>query len=154
MSNNLAIQFLQKIIYLKWKYFHKFEWNGHRHWLCWCYISKWRSNTIPGSQMRPKCFQSSLERSSSGKLHKCGDCDAGCRVKDKRNHKGLNYLCDLCEYKTRDKSNLKKHRDSKHEGFKYSCNQCKYHAKQWISIKKHKESKHGGVIHSCNQCEY
>ena len=147
MSNNLAIQFLQKIIYLKWKYFHKFEWNGHRHWLCWCYISKWRSNTIPGSQMRPKCFQSNLE--SVGIVMKGVELEW--RIKW---IKGLNYLCDLCEYKTRDKSNLKKQRDSKHEGFKCCSNHCKYHAKQWISIKKHKESKHGGVIHSCNQCEY
>ena len=72
--------------------------------------------------MRPKRFQSNLERSSSGKLPKCGDYDAGCRVKDKRNHKGLNCLCDLRVYKTRDKSNLKKHKDSRHEGFKYFCN--------------------------------
>ena len=38
------------------------------HRLCWCYISKWWSNTIPGSQICPLCFQSSLEISSSGQL--------------------------------------------------------------------------------------
>ena len=52
-------------------------------------------------------------------LNKCGDCHAGYRGKDgllshiKSNHEGGKNSCEHYEYKTRDKSNLKKHRDSK-----------------------------------------
>ena len=52
-------------------------------------------------------------------LNKCGDCHPVYRGKDgllshiKSNHEGGKNSCEPIEYKARDKSNLKKHRDSK-----------------------------------------
>ena len=87
-------------------------------------------------------------------LYKCGDCDAGYIGKygllsHMKNHDGLKYFCNGCEYKKRDKSNLKKQRY-----YKYVTNVTKYHTKQQIGLKKYREPKHGGVIYLCYKCEY
>ena len=67
---------------------------------------------------------------------------------------GYKYLCDLCDYKARHRSNLLTHMKSKHEGVKYPCNYCDYRATQKGSLSSHVNSKHEGVEYPCNQCEY
>ena len=36
------------------------------------------------------------------------------------------FFCNLCDYKTRTKMNLKYHTESKHDGVEYACDKCTY----------------------------
>ena len=52
-------------------------------------------------------------------------------------------ICDKCDYKVTQQSNLLRHKQSKHEDVHYGCDQCN----------QHKQSKPEGVIYDCDQCD-
>ena len=54
--------------------------------------------------------------------------------------------CESCNYKTTDRSNLKKHVQSIHEGKKEHCNECLYAASSKGNLKKHITNKHAKMI--------
>ena len=57
-------------------------------------------------------------------------------------HEGVIYKCDQCDYRVRDRENLKNHKQSKHEGFVFWCGQCDYKASHKGNLKKHYQTKH------------
>ena len=71
-------------------------------------------------------------------------------IKMKRDH----FLCDQCEFKSRQKSHLIRHKESKHEGIKYHCNQCDLKFTQKDGLNRHVKTIHEGVRYQCNRCEY
>jgi len=90
----------------------------------------------------------------------CQTCDF--RTKDIRSlwrhkqivHDGIRFQCNICEYKATRKTHLSLHLKSVHVGFKFVCDQCDYKASQEGHLKRHKDSKHGLASHFCSQCEY
>ena len=62
-------------------------------------------------------------------------------------HKGVEYSRNVCEYKTGDKSTLRRHEQSKHEGVKYSCDECDHQASTQRNLEQHQETKHEGVFY-------
>jgi len=53
---------------------------------------------------------------------------------------------------TKNKSNLKAHRNAKHLGVKYPCDQCNYKASYSNHLRQHKRVKHEGVNFPCELC--
>ena len=65
-----------------------------------------------------------------------------------------NFQCDLCNYVSARKDNLKKHVQSVHEKLKpYNCRQCGKAFSMKQHCKEHEESIHDGITHSCDFCE-
>ena len=64
------------------------------------------------------------------------------------------YACDHCHFSTKNKSNLKAHRNAKHLGVKYPCDQCNYKASYSNHLRQHKRVKHEGVNFPCELCLY
>ena len=62
------------------------------------------------------------------------------------------YACDHCHFSTKNKSNLKAHRNAKHLGVKYPCDQCNYKASYSNHLRQHKRVKHEGVNFPCELC--
>ena len=62
------------------------------------------------------------------------------------------YACDNCQFSTKNKSNLKAHRNAKHLGVKYPCDQCDYKASYSNHLRQHKRVKHEGVHFPCSLC--
>ena len=62
------------------------------------------------------------------------------------------YACDHCQFSTKNKSNLKAHRNAKHLGVKYPCDQCDYKASYSNHLRQHKRVKHEGVHFPCDLC--
>ena len=62
------------------------------------------------------------------------------------------YACDHCHFSTKNKSNLKAHRNAKHLGVKYPCDQCDYKASYSNHLRQHKRVKHEGVNFPCELC--
>ena len=62
------------------------------------------------------------------------------------------YACDHCHFSTKNKSNLKAHRNAKHLGVKYPCDQCDYKASYSNHLRQHKRVKHEGVNFPCEFC--
>ena len=63
------------------------------------------------------------------------------------------YSCDLCEYKTKQKGDLKKRIEFLHGNAPHSCDQCDYKAKLKWGLKRHIRSAHKNLIFSCDQCK-
>ena len=64
------------------------------------------------------------------------------------------FQCDLCNYVSARKDNLKKHVQSVHEKLKpYNCRQCGKAFSMKQHCKEHEESIHDGITHSCDFCE-
>ena len=61
--------------------------------------------------------------------------------------------CDLCDYQTKDKVLLKKHKERVHEGKKYKCESCEYTSSNSHVIKIHFRSKHLGQYFKCEKCD-
>jgi len=49
----------------------------------------------------------------------------------------MKYTCDICEYETLKKFNLKEHNESVHEGLKYPCTSCEHLSSSRSNLKKH-----------------
>ncbi len=81
------------------------------------------------------------------------------------------FQCELCEYKTSKKSNLKRHKEQLHEVGDKMCEFCQFVTKRTDNLKRHIESKHkvdrrkptvkesktvtkGSTILCCDQCDY
>jgi len=64
------------------------------------------------------------------------------------------YVCQHCEYKTKDAGNFWTHVDSIHEGVRYPCSECDFVAKRKGHLKIHVNTVHLGVRYPCNKCEY
>ena len=60
--------------------------------------------------------------------------------------------CNLCKFRTKKKSDLRKHIESIHEGITYGCDQCDYLATQQGHLKEHIQAKHQGVLYGCSKC--
>ena len=60
--------------------------------------------------------------------------------------------CNLCKFRTKKKSDLRKHIESIHEGITYACDQCDYLATQQGHLKEHIQAKHEGVMFGCSKC--
>ena len=66
----------------------------------------------------------------------------------------IKYPCDQCEYKAKNKHNLRHHIDYKHEGVKFPCNECDHQSTTKSSLKVHMKAMHEGVKYPCNKCEF
>ena len=64
------------------------------------------------------------------------------------------FACDHCQFSTKNKSNLKAHRNAKHLGVKYPCDKCDYKASYSNHLRQHKRVKHEGVNFPCDQCTF
>ena len=62
------------------------------------------------------------------------------------------YACDHCHFSTKNKSNLKAHRNAKHLGVKHPCKQCGYKVSYSNHLRQHKRVKHEGVHFPCELC--
>ena len=69
-------------------------------------------------------------------------------------HDKRKYACNECKKEYTDQSSLKKHTDSIHKGVRYACSQCNHEAYSPNALDKHIESKHMGVTYSCDFCEF
>ena len=58
------------------------------------------------------------------------------------------YSCDICEYKTKRKGDLKNRIESVHGNTPHSCDQCDYKAKFKWGLKRHIRSAHKNVSFS------
>ena len=63
------------------------------------------------------------------------------------------YSCTECEYETKLKQDLLKHKDDAHERF-YTCNKCEFRSTRSEEIKEHKSKNHPLVKHKCKFCEF
>merc|ERR1719318_602244 len=52
------------------------------------------------------------------------------------------YICNICEYETKKKFNLKEHKESVHDGLKYQCEICEHMASTRNDLKKHSARVH------------
>ena len=77
---------------------------------------------------------------------------------EKRKREVTWHHCDLCDYKTKIKSSLKKHKVSIHDiGVTwYHCDQCDHKCKHKPHLKNHKANKHniGVTWHHCDLCDF
>ena len=51
---------------------------------------------------------------------------------------GVKITCEFCDYKTRNKSDLNRHKRSKHSDIELPCDQCDYTATQQTQLTLHK----------------
>ena len=95
-------------------------------------------------------------------VFKCPSCEY--KTKNKNNLKkhdlnkhNINYkFCDQCEYKTKLKSHLQQHQKLKHDcNFeKFNCKYCDYQADRKVNVEQHQRSQHENVRYPCDQCDY
>ena len=73
----------------------------------------------------------------------------------KKEHKGRNYKCELCDYSTaKDRWSLENHIQTKHRDERpFKCDQCNYKAKAPAALRNHKAI-HEGIIFRCEQCDF
>ena len=62
--------------------------------------------------------------------------------------------CKLCDYKTKGRADLKKHKLSSHESLRYSCDQCEHQTTSQTNLRTHKKTNHMGIIYCCKHCDY
>jgi len=62
------------------------------------------------------------------------------------------YICNLCEYRSRDKYHIREHKESKHENVRYYCDQCEYITKRKRVLEDHVLHIHEGNDFPCDQC--
>ena len=55
---------------------------------------------------------------------------------------GTKYICNICDYETKKKFNLKEHKESVHDGLKYPCEICEHMASTRNNLKKHSARVH------------
>ena len=64
-------------------------------------------------------------------------------------------MCDQCEYSTKDRSNLKKHKRVRHEKRVYKCLHCDVTTSFKQYLQKHMKEKHNShTIYFCSHCDY
>jgi len=99
-------------------------------------------------------------QSSEKRKFKCNLCDYTSRQKwnlkahKESQHDGVRYYCNLCDHSASTLRYLQTHKESRHEGKKYPCDECDYAATQPGNLKLHKRSKHDGITYPCDQCDY
>ena len=106
-----------------------------------------------------KELNESIEHNLDGNMC-CNLCSY--KTKDKSNikkhvlaiHFGKTYSCKFCNIKSKDQSGLKKHVEAKHEGVKYACDKCAYETSHNQQLKFHIASKHNGFTIACGQCSF
>jgi len=76
------------------------------------------------------------------------------------------YKCNECDYSSKRKQDLKRHREGKHEGIgwvsrkkseiipMFKCNECDYATKRSSDLKRHRQGKHEGIRYSCDECRH
>ena len=68
------------------------------------------------------------------------------------------HSCDLCDYKSKRKGHLKRHKQNKHNigVVWHRCDLCSFKCNQKCNLKRHKQNKHniGVVWHRCDLCSY
>lgn len=91
-----------------------------------------------------------IEARHEGKSFYCDQCDHVFMSRFSlathlRNMHGpdTEYKCDDCDYKTKQRSNLKKHRDAKHDNIRYTCEICHKSLSQKGQLKVHMIKIHG-----------
>ena len=72
----------------------------------------------------------------------------------KREHGGVKYFCDKCDFTTTILSSLNRHKKTENGGNKYPCDQCDFSATSLLRLVSHKVSNHEGVKYQCDKCEY
>jgi len=93
------------------------------------------------------------------RTYMCEECDYFTKERrslwrhKKVNHEGVKYLCSSCNYKATRKSHLNLHITSVHLGMKLLCSQCDYQATQSSHLKRHEVSRHSESL-DCNLCDY
>ena len=71
-------------------------------------------------------------------------------------HAQIDYKCEQCDYISKSRDTLKKHKSSKHtrEKTTFVCDQCSYTSKQSVHLDIHVRSKHRGELFRCDMCDY
>ena len=74
----------------------------------------------------------------------------------KQKHHSLNFKCDQCDFKTKDKSHMKRHFAFKHAGLRYNCDVCDYQSAYSKDVRRHGNIKHSDrtKTHNCTICKY
>ena len=67
---------------------------------------------------------------------------------------GMMYCCDQCDYRNKNKSKIREHRESEHEGIRYNCPSCDYKAKRPSHLRFHVEAIHEKIRYMCKQCDH
>jgi len=62
--------------------------------------------------------------------------------------------CDLCNYETSKRENLKFHIRSVHEGVRYTCEHCGYQAMRQENLRAHIRDLHENLTFFCNKCQF
>ena len=65
---------------------------------------------------------------------------------------GKTHKCELCDFYSTSKSNLKKHVQSQHDGIRYFCDKCDHITTQKGHLKAHKKSQH--VNHNSDELDF
>lgn len=64
------------------------------------------------------------------------------------------HVCDMCDYKTTRKSTLNTHKKTAHEGRFYQCDICLFTTGWKQTLKRHKASKHEMKRYKCDFCDF
>ena len=68
-------------------------------------------------------------------------------------HEGVNYPCELCEHKAKQRPGLKRHMALVHNiGKELLCEQCDFQTRHNEKLKKHVKIKHEGIKKVCDKC--
>ena len=99
------------------------------------------------SSARADDVKKHFENKHIGKEYVCDTCFKIFKWKTDLNqhlrmHKGLEFLCDICDFRTVYRGGLRRHKKSVHDGIKHQCDQCNQCYTQNSSLKAHKKIKH------------
>ena len=63
------------------------------------------------------------------------------------------YLCDRCDYESKERNEMKVHKEQSHEKH-FDCKKCDFTAKELNELKTHKSEQHPPIIHTCEFCDF
>ena len=111
------------------------------------------------SSIRPDDVKRHFEHKHIGRQYICNICSNICKWitefdQHMRIHQGVEFLCDMCDFRTVHRSGLSRHIKSVHEGIKYPCPQCDYQAPLKGALRRHIKSTHEGIKYPCPLCDY
>ena len=64
------------------------------------------------------------------------------------------FLCTQCDYKSRNSTELKRHKLITHEGFRFNCGKCPKEFRRESRLYVHEKSFHDGFLFKCLLCSY